>query len=96
MATPLSPNLSWDKANPIWAASLNPVIANPLNGISILQNIKVFTGKNIINHGLGRLQQGWFLTDLQGNITLFRSAPFNSNTLILTSSGNATLSIGVF
>lgn len=96
MATPLSSKLNWEVANPLWATTLNPVIANPLNSITIVQDFALKSGVNIINHSLGRLMQGWFLTDIQGIATIYRSAPFNKLTLTLTSSAPVTCSIGVF
>jgi hypothetical protein len=79
-----------------WASELNPIIANPLNNVSILKNISLVSGSNVINHGLGQNQQGWFLIDIQGNAVVYRSAPFNNLTLTLTSSAAVTCSIGVF
>lgn len=79
-----------------WKATLDPVLANPLNSVSILKNVKLLTGTNVINHLLGQMQQGWFLVDTQAAVTVYRSAPFNDLTLTLTASGNVTVSIGVF
>lgn len=92
----LSPKLSWDLANPRWASELNPLLANPLNNVQILQNVSLNNGTTIINHGLGRMQQGWFLTDVQGAATIYRNANFNSTTLSLHSSAAVVVSIGVF
>ncbi len=96
MGSPLSPNLSWDLANPKWAASLNPIIANPLSSGSILKNVILINGETVINHGLGRLMQGWIITDINGVATIYRSQPLNSSTISLTSSAVVTVSIEVF
>lgn len=96
MATPLSSKLPWETANPLWAQVLNPVINSPLNTIQIISDYNFKTGRNIINHGLGRLMIGWFLIDSQGVGTVFRSAPLNASTLTLASSADFTSSIGVF
>ena len=96
MASPLSSNLPWELANNIWAQSINPILANPTNQISIVSNVSLVTGKNIINHKLGHMMQGWFLTDIQGAATVYRSAPMNNLTLTLTASAPVTVSIGVF
>lgn len=96
MATPLSNKLDWESANPIWAATLNPVIANPLNTAKILSSVALVIGSNTINHGLGRQMTGWFLTDIQGAATVYRSAPMNASTLILTSDAAVVCNIGVF
>lgn len=96
MATPLSPKLDWEVANPIWASALNPVIANPLNTSKVLNNTSLKVGSNIINHGLGRTMLGWFVTDIQGIASIYRSAPMNATTLTLTSDAAVTVNIGVF
>ena len=92
----LSSKLEWPLANPLWAAELNPIIQNPMNGIRILQNVVLASGINIINHGLGRMQQGWVITDIQGAATIYRSAAFTSTTLTLVSSAGVTVNLGVF
>lgn len=92
----LSPKLEWSLANPKWAAELNVFLANPVNAISILSNISLIMGDNVINHGLQQKQQGWVITDQQGVASIYRSQPFNSINLTLTSSAAVTVSIGVF
>ncbi len=79
-----------------WAATLNPVLSNPLNDVLILKNVELVIGDNVINHRLSKTQQGWFLTDLQGAATIYRSAPLNGVTLTLNSSAIVTVNIGVF
>jgi uncharacterized protein (AIM24 family) len=79
-----------------WASILNPLIANPLNNASILLNVKLSVGVNVINHLLGEQQQGWFLVDKQGAGDVYRTAPFNDKTLTLTSTAAITVDIGVF
>ena len=92
----LSLNLPWPLANTKWAGELNPIINNPLNNVLILPNVVLTTGTNIINHHLGHVQQGWFLVDKQGTADIYRSAPFNSTTLTLTSDSDVTVNLGVF
>lgn len=94
--SPLSPAIDWPLANPKWAASLNPLLRNPVNNVSIISNITLVTGSNVINHLLGKTLQGWFLVDQQGVASIYRDAPFNSTTLSLNSSASVTVSIGVF
>ena len=94
MSLPLK--LDWSLAQNRWKSQLDPVIANPLNGIAILQGIVLISGVNNINHLLGRMQQGWFVTDINAAATIFRSQPFNAVTLTLTSNAAATVNIGVF
>lgn len=96
MSSPLSPRLSWELANPKYAATLNPLLANPLNQASLLKNVPLKAGVNVINHLIGQTQQGWYFTDVDAAITAYRSAPFNNLTLTLTCSAPATVSIAVF
>lgn len=92
----LSPKLPWELANPRWASELNPVLSNPLNNVRVLQNVQLASGTNVINHGLGQTQQGWFLTDIQGAAVIYRNANFNSTTLSLHSDASVVVSIGVY
>jgi len=92
----LSPKLTWELANPLWASQLNPLLANPLSSMSIIKNVSLVVGVNTINHFLGQNQQGWILTDITGPATIYRSQPFNNKTLTLTASAACTVSIGVF
>jgi hypothetical protein len=79
-----------------WRAILNPIIAIPMLSGLQLSNIALKTGVNVINTMLARQQQGWFITDIDAAITLYRSAPFNSSTLTLTASAPASLSLWVY
>jgi hypothetical protein len=79
-----------------WKSLLDPILGNPVNGVSILPNVKLNNGVTVINHKLGQVQQGWFLTDIQGAATIYRSAAFNDLTLTLTSNAAVTVNIGVF
>lgn len=96
MSAPLSSKLQWELMNPILASTMNPIIASPLSSASILKNIVLVNGVSTINHKLGRMMQGWFLTDINSPATIYRSAPFNSTTLTLTSDASVIVSIGVF
>lgn len=79
-----------------WATQLNPMLSNPLNSVLILKNIALINGVTIVNHLLSRTQQGWFLTDINAAATIYRSQPFNSQTLTLTSDAACTVNIGVY
>lgn len=79
-----------------WASILNPLLANPLNGVSILKNITLAVGNNKVPHLLGRMQQGWFLTDLGAVASIYRYSPFNESYLYLNSTGIVVVNIGVF
>jgi hypothetical protein len=79
-----------------WISILNPVIAVPINSGVALLNVPLNVGVNVINTMLQRMTQGWFLTDLDAPATIYRSAPFNSLTLSLTSSATCTVSLWVY
>lgn len=79
-----------------WASQLNPILGNALNGITILPNVVLASGVNVINHKLGKLQTGWIITDINSAVTIYRSSPFNDRTLSLTASGACVISLGVF
>lgn len=79
-----------------WSSQINPVLSNPIMNGSKLDNITLTTGVNVINHKLSKLMQGWFITDITGAVTVFRSQPFNDKTLVLTASGGCTISLWVF
>jgi hypothetical protein len=80
----------------LWASQLDPLLANPLNSVRVLPNVSLNNGVTVINHLLGQMMQGWFLTDIQGAATIYRSAAMNSLTLTLTSNAAVTVNIGVF
>ena len=96
MALPL--NLPLPKMQTIWKSQIDPVLANPTNNISILSNVSLINGTNVINHKLGRTPQGWIVTDVQGAASIYRpsTAQFNDLTLTLISNAAVTASIGVF
>lgn len=79
-----------------WSSQLNPVLGNPTTNMQILKNVSLSMGTNVINHLLGKIQQGWTILDLQGAIVPYRNAPFNDKTLSLFVSGPVICSIGVF
>lgn len=79
-----------------WKSLLDPILENPLNSVSILENIDLAVGNNVINHKLGRKQQGWVVLDVNGAATIYRNAPFNDKTLTLNSSAIVTVKLGVF
>lgn len=81
---------------PLWKSILDPVIATPIIQGNLILNQVLMTGANVINHKLGRQQVGWFVVDQNASAALYRSQPFNSLTLTLTSSAPATVNIWCF
>lgn len=94
MALPLGQD--WPTSSTKWKSQIDPILVNPLTAIHFLPNLSLISGVNNIAHGLSRTPIGWVITDVNAAITIYRSAPFNSSTLQLTTSGVATVTIGVF
>lgn len=95
----LSPHLPWELANPKWAASLNPLLANPITRGNLLQGIALKTGSNTVNHQLGRNLQGYVVVLNSAAVTFYDSQATNQMpdlTLILNVSGATTVSLFVF
>ena len=79
-----------------WKSLIDPLLENALNSVSIIDNVVLAAGDNVINHKLGRKQQGWLVLDVNASTTIYRSADFNDKTLTLNSSAAATIKLGVF
>lgn len=92
----LPQKLPLDMMQTLWAALINPVLANPANTMSVLSGVVLTNGITVIPHKLGRKQQGWILTDINGAAQIYRSASFNNLTLTLTSNAVVTVNLGVF
>lgn len=78
---------------------LNPIIQNPLSSGSVLTSIPLKSGSNTVNTGLGRVLQGWIIVRLREDVTIWDLQDSNTNpdkTLILNSSGDATIDLYVF
>lgn len=99
VAGSLSPKLPWELANPKWAASINPLIANPLMNGRLIENVKVLAGLNVINHGVGQKLRGYYVVMNNAAVTFYDSQAANTLpelTLNLIASGAATISLYVF
>lgn len=82
-----------------WAQQLNPVIQLPINSGSILQNILLSTGLNVVNHKLGRKLQGWFIVRQNAVANVYDSQdvnPYPDLTLFLNSSADVMINLFVF
>ncbi len=99
MAGNLSSKLDWPLANPKWAATLNPLLANPLVRGRVLSNVILDSGANTINHGLGRKLQGYLVVLNSAAVTFNDDQSINQYpdlTLIIVASGATTVSLYVF
>lgn len=94
MALPLK--LPWDLAQNRWATDLDPLIKNVLTQGTLISNIKITNGVNIINHLLSKKQTGFFITDINAAAVIYRSQPLNDKTLTLTSNATCIISVWMF
>lgn len=82
-----------------WTRTLNPVIANPLNQGSILKDVSLKTGSNVINHLLGQKLQGWSLVRQRAAASIYDNQDSNQSpqlTLVLVSSADVSVDLMVF
>lgn len=79
-----------------WASQLNPLLRSPISKGVLQEAIPLVSGNNVINTLLDRKAQGWFITDINAAVSIYRSAPFNDKTLTLNSSGNAVVNLVIF
>ncbi len=99
VAGSLSSTLPWELASSQWPSVLNPLLANPLIHGHFINNIRMTTGVNVINHGMGVRLQGYVVTLNSAAVTFYDSQATNQMphlTLILNASGNSTISLYVF
>lgn len=78
---------------------LNPIVANPITQGRLINGVKVTTGTNVINHGLGEKLQGYIVVMNNANVTFYDTQQTNPRpdlTLNLVASGAATISLYVF
>lgn len=78
---------------------LNKVLGLPILQGIILSDIDVVSGDNTINHLLGRALVGWIVILQNAAVSIYDKQSSNTdtaNTLILNSSGTATISLYVF
>lgn len=81
-----------------WKSTLDPIASNPILAGRQINNIALIVGSTSINHGLGRLQQGWFPVDVNTGAVFYRSTqvPLNAKTLNISSNAVGTISIWVY
>lgn len=89
-------NQSFQLMQDKWASILNPLLAKPLSDANMLKHVDLINGVTVVNHLLGRLMQGWIISDSNAAATIYRSQPFNDSTLTLTSNAACTINLLVF
>ena len=95
----LPQQLDWPKAQTAWASEINPVLSNALVQGVLLKSVKLSSGSNVINHGLGRVLQGWIPVRIRASATMYDTQDANPSpglTLQLTVSAAVTVDIYVF
>ena len=89
-----------DQLQTKWPAILNPIIKNPSNNASILQNVSLIGGTNVINHKLGAKLQGWSVIRMRGvAASIYDLQDANQTpqlTLVLVSSTPVIVDLSVF
>lgn len=82
-----------------WSQQLNPLLGAPLAGASLLSDIILTSGSNVINHKLGAKLQGYIVVRSSASSTFFDNQSTNPSpqtTLILNASSATTVSLLVF
>ncbi len=95
----LSQKLPWELANTKWAATINPVLSNPIVSGLLLQRVDLVAGDNTINHVLGKKLQGYIVVMNNAPVTFYDKQLTNPRpqlTLVLNASGPAIVSLFVF
>lgn len=72
-----------------WATALSPLLKNPANNGSILPNVTLVTGDNVINTLLGRKLVGWSIVRKRSAADIYDKQDTNLTpqlTLVLNSS----------
>lgn len=82
-----------------WASMLEPIISQPVLDNVYLEDVKLVTGKNVINHKLGRKLVGWIPTRIKAAATFYDDQDNNQApalTLVLYASADCTIDLVVF
>ena len=77
--------------------ALTPLFNNPVIGAGgniVTQTLAV--GSNTVNHGLGRIQQGWVPVDQNAVANFYRTGSFGPSSMIIVSSAIVTASFYCF
>lgn len=79
--------------------AVNGLLSAPLAESVLLEDVSLFAGANIVNHGLGRPLRGWIVTRMRGAAMVFDTQDTNrtpARTLALQASANVSLDLMVF
>lgn len=93
----LSSNLTFEQMLTKWSSALNPFLANLLIQGLPLWSVSLTSGiPRTLNHSLGRNQLGFFIIDQNAAASIFRTQPFNAETITLQSNADVTISLWNF
>lgn len=76
--------------------AMQPIVTNPMSGGAFLKPQHLIAGTTTIPHGLGRMQQGWIVSDVDAAAKIYRAEAFNSDNLVLVSDAAVTVVLYVF
>lgn len=82
-----------------WSSILNPFLSNISNNTSILTDVPITAGTNVINHYLGKKLTGWRIIRIKSAAKIYDrqdSNPIPNLTLVLISDIDAIVSLEVF
>ena len=94
-----SPNEEVTRLQTHIKTTLNPLLELPISDGVMLKDQTIETTDTEINHGLGREYEGFIITRLKTNATIYESAtdnPSKSLYILLKASGAATADIYIF
>lgn len=99
MSKTLPGGLPKDQMESRWASILEPLLSRPQNHSTILKNVALSAGVNVINHKLGRRLEGWKTSRVRAAATLYDQQDDNMTphlTLVLVASADVVADIEVF
>ena len=82
-----------------WARLIEPVISRAQNNSTILEDVELESGDNIIKHTLNRKLQGWRIVRIRAAAMIYDKQDDNANptvNLVLNSSAAVTIDLEVF
>lgn len=83
----------------VWATAINPFLDRPQNKSTIIANLELVMGDNVIPHTLGRALVGWVVVRQRSAATFFDKQDDNDRpkeNLILNASAAVTIDLEVF
>lgn len=82
-----------------WATILDPISESSIVHGSQLNDIKLTTGNNVVNHKLSRKLQGWLIVGIDGISSIYDTQATNQTpqlTLNLVSSADVNIALWVY